>query len=37
MDNLVYLWEDAAQQYADNTYRGTRSPSVPINGRRIGM
>ena len=27
MDNLVSLWEDAARQYADNTYIGMRSPS----------
>ncbi len=49
MDNLVYLWEDAARQYADNTYRGTRSPSGTyqwvtyrdvnelINNLRVGL
>ena len=27
MNNLVSLLENAVRQYADNTYRGTRSPS----------
>jgi len=30
MDNLVSLWEDAARQYADNTYIGVHP--VPISG-----